>query len=159
MLDNTFAYFLTAVILFSAGKSIYYFIEKDKILKDCRALNSIEFKNITGALFTDEGTFKKKYEWCSFDLLINENSIFLFITGFSFIPFKVTNLLFSNSNKKNTRKPTLLREYKIDSGKIHLVYYPEHLLARSRTITLENLNAEQITIFENVLDGKSRRFY
>jgi len=159
MPDTIFIYFLTGLVLFSAGKIIYYYIEKKKILEECKDLNTIELKNITGTIFTDEGTFKKKYEWCSFHVLINENSIFLFITGFSFIPFKVTNLLFSNSNRKNTRKPTLLREYKIGSDTIQLVYYPEHLLARSRTITLKNLNTEQIAIFENVLGGKSRRFY
>lgn len=91
--------------------------------------------------------------------MINENSIFLFSTSFNFIPLKTTNLLFSNKNRKNTRKPTLLREYKIDNNSVELVYYPEYLMNRHKKITLENLNQEQILMLENLLDGKSRRFY
>lgn len=159
MPDLIFSYFFIALFAFSIGKIIYYFIEKNKILETCKVANTIELKNISGTIFTNEGTFKKKYEWCSFDILLNDNSIFLFSKGFCVIPFKVVNLLFSNSNRKNTRKPTLLREYKISSNAVQLVYYPEYLNARSRKITLQNLNTKQVSLFENLLEGKSRRFY
>lgn len=159
MSNTFFLLFTAAIFIFAIGKSIYYFLEKNKILKICRHTNSIELKNISGTIFTNEGTFKKKYEWCSFDILINDNSIFLFSKGFSVIPFKVFNLLFSNSNRKNTRKPTLLREYKISSNAVQLVYYREYLNARSREITLQNLNTEQVSLFESLLECKSRRFY
>ncbi len=159
MSNTFFLLFTAAIFIFAIGKSIYYFLEKNKILKICRHTNSIELKNISGTIFTNEGTFKKKYEWCSFDILINNNSIFLFSKGFSVIPFRVINLLFSNSDRRNTRKPTLLREYKISSNQIKLVYYPEYLNARSRTITLHNLKTEQVSLFENLLEGRSRRFY
>ncbi|AZA53673.1 hypothetical protein [Chryseobacterium sp. G0201] len=158
MPDNIFPYFIIVFFLFAIGKSVYYFIEKKKILKNCKQTNSIELKNISGTIFTDQGN-KKNFEWCSFNLLINENSIFLFSTSFHFIPLKTTNLLFSNKNRKNTRKPTLLREYKIDNNSVELVYYPEYLMNRHKKITLENLNQEQILMLENLLDGKSRRFY
>ncbi|WP_294252278.1 hypothetical protein [uncultured Chryseobacterium sp.] len=159
MPDLIFPLFFIALFAFAIGKTIYYFVEKNKIVETCKLADTVELKNISGTIFTNEGTFKKKYEWCSFDIMINTNSIFLFSKGFSVIPFRVINLLFSNSDRKNTRKPTLLREYKISSNQIKLVYYPEYLNARSRTITLHNLNTEQVSLFENLLEGKSRRFY
>lgn len=82
MSNTFFLLFTAAIFIFAIGKSIYYFLEKNKILKICRHTNSIELKNISGTIFTNEGTFKKKYEWCSFDILINDNSIFLFSKGF-----------------------------------------------------------------------------
>lgn len=159
MSDLIFPFFFIVLFAFVIGKTIYYFVEKNKIIETCKLADTVELKNISGTIFTNEGTFKKKYEWCSFDILINDNSIFLFSKGFSVIPFRVINLLFSNSDRKNTRKPTLLREYKISSDQIRLVYYPEYLNARSRTITLHNLRTEQVSLFENLLEGKSRRFY
>lgn len=136
MSNLIFSCFFLALFTFAIGKTIYYFAEKNKIIKTCKLADTLELKNISGTIFTDEGTFKKKYEWCSFDLLINDNSIFLFAKSFSLTPFRIINLLFSNSNKINTRKPTLLREYKISSDTVQLVYYPEYLNARSRKITL-----------------------
>jgi hypothetical protein len=158
MFNNIFAIFIVGFILFAIATTIYFFIEKKKILETCKQINSIELKNISGTVFTNAGR-NKRFEWCSFNLLINENSIFLFIISFSFIPFRVTNLLFSNSHRKNTRKPTLLREYKIDKNSIELVYYPEYIVNGHKKITLKNLTSEQILIFENLLEGKSRRFY
>lgn len=159
MSNTFFLLFTAAIFIFATGKSIYYFLEKNKILDTCKTADTIELKNISGTIFTDESTFKKKYEWCSFDILINDNSIFLFSKSFSLTPFRIINLLFSNSNKINTRKPTLLREYKISSDTIQLVYYPEYLNTRSRNITLQDLNTKQVLLFERVLEGKSRRFY
>ncbi|MFC5873909.1 hypothetical protein SAMN05443633_101159 [Chryseobacterium arachidis] len=158
MSDLFFLCFVAGLVLFAVGKCIYFFIEKKKIVASCKLPASIELKNISGTIFTDAGR-NKRFEQCFFHILINENSIFLFSIGFSFIPNKVTNLLFSNSNRTNTRKPTLLREYKIDHQSIEFVYYPEYLMNRHKKITLKNLNQEQISIFENLLDGKSRRFY
>jgi hypothetical protein len=157
MPDSIFPYFIIALVLFVIISNIYFFIENRNILATCKSENSIEFKNISGTIFTDGGR-NKRLEWCIFNILINENSIFLFSRGFSFIPFKTTNLLFSNKNRKNTRKPTLLREYKIDNNNIELIYYPDHLVNRHKKITLEKLTLEQISILENSLEGKSRRF-
>ncbi len=73
MPDNIFIYFLTGIILFSAGKIIYYYIEKKKILKTCKQINSIELKNISGTVFTDAGR-NKRFEWCSFNLLFSNHA-------------------------------------------------------------------------------------
>ncbi|MCJ8155471.1 hypothetical protein MKJ01_17065 [Chryseobacterium sp. SSA4.19] len=158
MSNTIFFCFIIGFILFAIGKTIYFFIERKKILKTCKQINSIELKNINGTIFTDAGR-NKRFEWCLFNLLINDNSIFLFSLSLSFIPLKITNLLFSNSKRKNTRKTTLLREYKIDKNSVEFVYYPDYLVTGHKKITLKNLTSEQILIFENLLDGKSRRFY
>ncbi|WP_415326096.1 hypothetical protein [Chryseobacterium sp. MMS23-Vi53] len=158
MSDIIFPCFVAGLILFFIISNIYFFIEKRKILANCKLENSIELKNISGTIFTDEGR-NKRLEWCTFKLLINENSIFLFSASFGFIPFKTTNLLFSNKNRKHTRKPTLLREYKIENNNIILIYYPDYLINRPKKITLEKLNPEQLSILEKSLEGKSRRFY
>ncbi|WP_428067695.1 hypothetical protein [Chryseobacterium gambrini] len=53
----------------------------------------------------------------------------------------------------------MLREYKIDPKSVKFVYYPDHLMNRSRQIILKNLSEEQLSILEKTLEGKSRRFY
>lgn len=50
MPDNIFPYFIIVFFLFAIGKSVYYFIEKKKILKNCKQTNSIELKNISGTI-------------------------------------------------------------------------------------------------------------
>ena len=74
------------------------------------------------------------------------------------MPLHIINLLFSNKNRKNTRHSILLREYKIDDGKVILVYHPGYV-PRLKKITFENLNPEQLSILEKTLEGKSRRMY
>jgi hypothetical protein len=159
MPDNIFLYFIIVSILLAVGKSIYFLNEKKKILTNYKLPNSIELKNISGTIFTDKGFLSWGLEFGTFDLLINDNSIFLFMKSLGFIPSRITNLIFSNSNRKNIQKATLLRDYKIDHNNIQFIYYPEHLIGRSRKIILENLTQDQISLLENLLDGKSRRFY
>ncbi len=157
-MNNTFfLIFIIGLCLFAIGKTIYYFIEKKKVLTTCKNPDSIEIKNITGTIFTDGGN-NKRLELCTFNLLINENSIFLFTLSLSFMPLHIINLLFSNKNRKNTRHSILLREYKIDDGKVILVYHPGYV-PRLKKITFENLNPEQLSILEKTLEGKSRRMY
>lgn len=159
MPDNIFFYFFIASIFSAILSGLFFYYQKKTIIKNHKKENSKELKNISGTIFTDKGFLSWGLEFGTFDLLINENSIFLFMKSLGFIPGRNTNLIFSNSNRKNTRKPTLLREYKIDTNNVQLVYYPEYLGGRSRKITLKNLNHEQISMFENLLEGKSRRFY
>lgn len=94
-----FLLFAIAIIVFAIVKTIYYFIEKRKIFESCRQVNSFEIRKLSGSILID-GTYRKRWEWCTFDLLINENSIFLFTAGFSLVPLKIINLLFSNKDKK-----------------------------------------------------------
>lgn len=152
-------YFFIASVCSAIIFGIYFFIQKKNIIKNYRQENSIELKNINGTIITDKGFLSWGIDFGTYDLLINDNSIFLFLKSFGFIPRRMTNLFFSNSNRKNTKRAVLLREYKIDRKSVKLVYYPDHMMNRSCQIILKNLSDEQLSILENTLDGKSRRMY
>lgn len=154
-----FLFCIIAFILVPIAVSIYFSIEKNKILKHYKHTNSRELKNITGTTVTDKAFLNWNLEFNTFDLLINNNSIFLFVKSYGFIPKRITNLLFSRSDVNNTKNPTLLREYKIDNDSIQFVYYPRHLANRSRKVTLKYLKPDELSLLENLLKDKSRRFY
>jgi len=155
MPNTLFPFFIAALILFPIVFGIYLSIQRQKIL----TTNSRELKNIYGSTVTDKGFLSWNLEFNTFDVLINDNSIFLFVKVYGFIPIRITNLLFSRSDVNNTKKPTLLREYKINHDSIQFVYYPNHLMNRSRKVTLQKLRPDEVSMFENVLIGKSRRSY
>jgi hypothetical protein len=151
--------FLIVGVVWIVVSFIFFSHQRKNIISNFKQADSKELKNIKGSVITDKGPLSKGIEWCSFDLLINENSIFLFEKSLYFIPSRNINLVFSNSDHKNTKKPTLLREFKINKNSVELVYYPSFLIARSRKIYLKNLNPEQILLLENALNNKSRRMY
>ncbi|PJJ62940.1 hypothetical protein [Chryseobacterium geocarposphaerae] len=159
MTDTLFPFFIAALILFPIALGIYFSIEKQKILTSCKLPDSRELKNIYGTTVTDKGPLNWNLEFNTFDVLINDNSIFLFVKAYGFIPKRITNLLFSRSDVSHTKKPTLLREYKINHDSIQFVYYPRHLMNRSRKVTLQKLRPDEISMLEEVLNGKSRRSY
>ncbi len=152
-------YFIIVVIFSTIIISLFFLFQKNKIIKQYKQTNSQELKNIRGFILSDKGFLSWGLHLGTFDIIINDNSIFLFLKNLSFIPSRNTNLLFSNSDRRNTFKVTLLREYKIDNNSLHMIYYPDHLMNRSRKIVLKNLNPEQLSIFEKTFEGKSRRIY
>lgn len=109
MFELPIYYFFIASIFSAIIVGIYYFIQKKNIIKNYRQENSLELKNISGTIITDKGFLSWGMELGTFDLLINDNSIFLFLKSFGFIPGRITNLFFSNSNRKNTKRAVLLR--------------------------------------------------
>lgn len=151
--------FLIGGLLVIVVSVIFSSFQRKDIISNFKQADSKELKNIRGSIITDKGPLSRGIEWCSFDLLINQNSIFLFEKSLYFIPSRIVNLVFSNSDRKNTKKPTLLREFKINKNSVELVYYPSFLIARSRKIYLKNLSQEQISLLENTLNNKSRRRY
>lgn len=159
MTNNLLPFFIATLILFPIALGIYFSIEKQKILTRCKLTNSRELKNIYGTTVTDKGFLNWNLEFNTFDVLINDNSIFLFVKVYGFIPIRITNLLFSRSDVNHPKKPTLLREYKINHDSIQFVYYPRHLMNRSRKVTLQKLRPDEVSMFENVLNGKSKRSY
>ncbi|KIC64786.1 hypothetical protein [Chryseobacterium taiwanense] len=159
MTNNLLPFFIAALILFPIALGIYFSIEKQKILTRCKLTNSRELQNIYGTTVTDKGFLNWNLEFNTFDVLINDNSIFLFVKAYGFIPIRITNLLFSRSDVNHTKKPTLLREYKINHDSVQFVYYPRHLMNRSRKVTLQKLRPDEVSMFENLLNGKSRRSY
>lgn len=148
--------FILIVILWISIYSLYFLIQKKNILSNYRQTDSKELKNISGTIITENGFLRKKIQWCSFDILINSNSIFLFSKNFHILPDRIINLVFSNSNKVNTKRSALLREFKISKNNIELIYYPHYLIGGQRKIYLKNLTDKQFSILENILNTKSK---
>lgn len=98
---------------------------------------------------------KKKIQICSFDLLINDNTIFIFPKSFYVIPMRKINLNFLNSDKKLTRSTIVLREIKMNNQSIDLTSYPNYLQSKGRIIRLQNLTTEQISVFEEIKKNKN----
>ncbi|MCX8533167.1 hypothetical protein OEA66_12475 [Chryseobacterium sp. KC 927] len=96
----------------------------------------------------------KKILSFNFDLLINDNTIFIFPKSFYFIPIRKINLNFSNSSKKLTRSTLLLREMIMNNHSVDLVSYPNYLHSKGHIIRLQNLTNEQISIFEEIKKNK-----
>lgn len=151
--------FLLLGLTFLIVSSIVFSIQRKNIISKFKQADSKEFKNIRGSIVTNKGTLSRSVEWCSFDLLINQNSIFIFSKHLYFIPSRIIKLRFSNYGDKNTGNFTLLREYKISKNSVEFIYYPSFMIARSRKIYLKNLDQNQISLLENVLNNKSTRMY
>ncbi|AZA73631.1 hypothetical protein [Chryseobacterium indoltheticum] len=155
MFDSILSYFFPAIILSLMISVIYFFFEKRKIIKNYSVSNSKYLKNIRGLIISDGGYLQKKIQLCSFDLLINDNTIFIFPKSFYVIPMRKINLNFSNSDKKLTRSRILLREMKISNQSVDLISYPNYLQSKGRIIRLQNLTTEQISIFEEIKKNKN----
>lgn len=162
MLDKFFSspiYFITLIIIWTIISGLFFLFQKKNIISNFKQADSKELKNISGSIITDKGFLSRSIEWYSFDLLINQNSLFIFSKYLYFIPGRIISLRFSNYVNKNNKRSTLLRDFKINKNSVELVYYPSFLIARSRKIYLKNLNQKQIMLLENALNNKSRRMY
>lgn len=155
MFDSIFSYFIPAVILSLIVSVVYFFFEKRKIIENYTESNSKQLKNITGLIILDGGSLKKRIQFCNFDLLINESTIFIFPRSFYFIPMRKINLNFSNSSKKLTNSTILLREMIVNNQSVDLISYPNYLQSKGRIIRLQNLTNEQISIFEEIKKNKN----
>ncbi|WP_123911923.1 hypothetical protein [Chryseobacterium shigense] len=96
---------------------------------------------------------RKSIRWCSFDILLNQNSVFLFSKNFYCIPSRFINLIFF-SDKRNTKSPTVLREFSFNNNSVVLVSYPDFLVNGKRTIYLQNLTPDQIKLFQEALKNR-----
>lgn len=115
--------------------------------------DSKELKKISGKIVVEKGFLKKNIRWCSFDILLNQNSVFIFSRDFYCIPSRFINLIFF-SDKRNTKSPTVLREYSIYKNTVVLVSYPDFLANGKRTIYLQNLTPDQIKLFQEALKNR-----
>ncbi|WP_045493967.1 hypothetical protein [Chryseobacterium sp. StRB126] len=157
MPTNPFFYFIIAGLLFFVISGVFFFIQKDKIIEKYRQPDAVILKKIYGTITTvHKGTlhYNKRFQWCSFDILLNENSIFLFPRSFYIVPRGCINLKF-RSNAKNTKNPTFLIRFHLNGDSVELIYYPDHLLNGERTISLNGLNKEQILLFQKALDQQT----
>ena len=157
MPDNIFFYFIIAFFLFAIGKSIYHFIEKKKILANYKQLNSIEINNISGSIVTTSGMLRQRFEWFTFDILINQNSVFLFPKSFYFIPSRAINLVYSTANNKytkQTRKPEQIREFNVSKDNLEIVFMRDYFMSQTSKLYLKNLTQEQIKLLDSVLNKR-----
>lgn len=140
---------------------VYFSIQKRNILANYKQSDSKEIKNISGSIVTKSGTLRQRFEWCTFDILINQNSVFLFPKSFYFIPSRPINLVYStvgNKYTKQTRKPKQVREFNVIKDNVEIVFMRDYFMSQTSKLYLKNLNLEQISILENSLHGKSRKF-
>lgn len=155
MLENLLSYFFPAAILIMLISASFYFIEKNKIITQYKQGNSEHLKNISGLIIFDRGQLKKSIQPCSFDILINPDTIFIFPKSFYIIPLRKIILNFSNSDKKLISSTILLREMNINNHSVDLISYPKYLLSKGRIIRLQKLSKEQILIFEDIKQNKN----
>lgn len=154
MLEIPFFYFFGAAFIFFVVSAVFFFFQKSKIIKKYKQPNGVIIKNIHGTIVTTvKGTlrYSKSFQWCSLDILINHNSMFLFPRSFYIFPRGCINLRFKLDGS-NTKNPTVLNEFTINTNSVELIYYPDHMLHAKRNISLYYLSQEQILIFEKALN-------
>lgn len=155
MFDSIFSYFIPLIILSLIISVVFFYFEKRKIIKNYTVTSSIQLKNINGLIILDGGSLRNHMNFCSFDLLINDNSIFIFPKNFHIIPMRKISLCFSNSDKKLLRSTILLREIIVNKHSVDLVSYPNYLNSKSRIIRLKSLTNEQILVFKEIKKNKN----
>lgn len=150
MSDYLLKYFFPLGIFFLIISTIYFTVKKHSTIKHYKNSTSKRIKNITGLITDYNGFLSRKVQWCRFEILINENSIFIFPQSLYFIPIRSINLIFSNSERKYIKSSQILREVIINNHSVSLIYYPPFLISGKRIIKLENLKFDEIKIFEEL---------
>lgn len=157
MLTEPFFYFFLAVLIFFVISGVFFYFQKNKIIGKYKQPDGVMLKNISGTIVTiSKGGLqhKKSFQWCSFDILMNPNSMFLFPRSYSILPLSCINLRFK-MDRGNTKNPAVLREFIIDEKFVELIYYPDHMLNAKRTISLNNLSQEEVLLFEKALNKQA----
>ena len=154
---DPFFYLSLVVPAFFVISGVFFFIHKQKIIEKYKQPDAVMLKNINGTIVTvNKGalSYNKNFQWCSFDILVNQNSMFVFPRSFYIIPRGCINLRFG-SDRRNTKSPTILRESHIQKSSVELIFYPDHLMNTKRTISLNGLNQEQIFLFQKALNEEA----
>ncbi|SDQ12448.1 hypothetical protein SAMN05421664_0617 [Chryseobacterium soldanellicola] len=155
MFYHTFFDFFLASLLLTAIFGVYFSFQKKSFIKNYKQADTKILENINGMIITENGPLRKSFQWCSFDIMINQNSIFLFPKSFYFLPKRAIQLIYSNSDKKHSKFTTLLRQLNISKNNVELISNPNYLFAGTRKILLKELNNEQILIFEDIKKSKN----
>ncbi|KAB1228397.1 hypothetical protein [Chryseobacterium viscerum] len=151
---DPFFYWPLGILAFFTISGVFFFIRNKKIIEKYKQPDAVELKNIRGTIVTvSKGglSYSKRFQWCSFEIFMNQNSIFLFPRDFYIIPRKCVNLRFG-SDRRNTRKPEVLREFHIYDTYVELILYPDWMPDTKRTISLNGLNQEEILLFRKLLN-------
>lgn len=150
---DPFFYLPFVGLAFFIISSIFFFIRNKKIIEKYKQPDAVKLKNIRGTIVTvSKGglSYNKRFQWCSFEIFMNQNSMFLFPKDFYIVPRNCVNLRFG-SDRRNTRKPEVLREFHIYENYVELILYPDNMLNTKRTISLNGLNQEEILLFRKAL--------
>lgn len=146
---DIFYYVLVAILIFKLLSIFFFHFEQRNMIINYRRSDSNELKNINGKIITENGLLKKSIQWCSFHIIVNRDSIFIFPKNFYIIPDRPVNLIFSNSDRKHTKKFYILRKLNLNNNSAELIYYPNYIIG-SRKIQLQNLTLEQISVFQEI---------
>ncbi|PWN66695.1 hypothetical protein [Chryseobacterium oncorhynchi] len=150
---DPFFYLPLAGLAFFIISGVYFYIGKDKIIKKYMQPDAVKLNKVNGTIVTvTKGglSYRKRLQWCSFEIFMNQNSMFLFPKDFYIIPRNCVNLRFG-SDRRNTKNPEVLREFHIYDNYVELILYPDHMLNTKRTISLTGLNQEEVLLFRKAL--------
>lgn len=147
-------YFFSGLFIFKIFSGIFFSQQKKQILTHYKHSDSKEINNIFGKIIIENGFLRKNIQWCSFTLLINRNSLFIFPKDFYFIPSRSINIIFSNSDRKFTRHPIMLRKITVSKNSVELICYPD-AISGSRRIQIQNLNKEQVSVFNKIINNNN----
>ena len=150
---DSFFYLPLAALGFYIISGVFFYIQKNKIIEKYQQPDAVKINNIHGTITTvTKGILKRstRFQWCSFEIFLNQNSIFLFPKDFYIVPRSCVNLRFG-SDRRNTRKPEVLREFHIYENYVELILYPDWMPDTKRTISLEGLKKEEILLFRKAL--------
>ncbi len=147
-------YLFSGLLIYAMLSGIFFSLQKKQILTHYRHSDSRELNNIFGKIVIENGFLRKNIQWCSFTILINKNSLFIFPKNFYFIPSRSINIIFSNSDRKFTRHPVMLRKIILSKNNVEFICYP-NAISGSRRIQIKNLNNEQIVIFNEIKNNNN----
>lgn len=142
-------YLFSGLLIYTIFSGTFFSLQKKQILTHYRHSDSRELNNIFGKIVIENGFLRKNIKWCSFSIMINRNSLFIFPKNFYFIPNRSINIIFSNSDRKFTRHPVMLRKIILSKNNVELICYPNHIIG-SRKIQLQNLTLEQLSVFQEI---------
>lgn len=136
---------------------VYFSIQKRNILTNYKQSDSKEITHISGSIVTKSGMLRQRFEWCTFDILVNQNSVFLFPKSFYFIPSRPINLVYSTANSKytqQTRKPKQVREFNIGKDNVEIVFMRDYMMSQTSKLYLKNLTQDQIKLLDSILNKR-----
>ena len=159
MFDQLFQFpaILLVPITWGILSIVYFSIQKRNILATYKQSDSIEINNISGSIVTKSGMLRQRFEWCTFDILINQNSVFLFPKNFYFIPSRPINMVYSKANNKYTkqaRKPKQVMGFNVNKDNVEIVFMRDYFMLQTSKLYLKNHTQEQIKLLDSVLNKR-----
>ncbi len=147
-------YFFSILFIFKIFSGIFFSLQKKQILNHYKHSDSKEINNIFGKIIIERRFLRKNIQWCSYTLLVNRNSLFIFPKDFYFIPSRSINIIFSNSDTKFTRHPIMLRKITLSKNSVELICCLDAIRG-SKRIQIQNLNKEEVSVFNEIRNNNN----